>query len=86
MGHNSVINEQNIVGKNPKSDLVSINAYIKCGEILSICSQDIEQKQERSINRGHYYVTNLLRNDRLQCQPRFCQYQCVYKFWSNSID
>ena len=30
---------------NPKLDLVKLNAYIKFGEILSICSQDIEQKQ-----------------------------------------
>ena len=26
---------------NPKLDLVFMNAYIKFGEILSICSQDI---------------------------------------------
>ena len=30
---------------NPNLDLVSINAYTKIGKILSICSQDIEQKQ-----------------------------------------
>ena len=29
---------------NPKLDLVNINAYIKFGEILSVCSQDIERK------------------------------------------
>ena len=28
---------------NPNVDLVNMNAYIKFGEILSICSQDIEQ-------------------------------------------
>ena len=28
---------------NPKLDLVNMNAYIKFGEILSICSQDIER-------------------------------------------
>ena len=30
--------------------LVNINAYIKFGEILSICSQDIEQKS--GVNQG----------------------------------
>ena len=30
---------------NPKLDLVNMNAYIKFGEILSICSKDIERKQ-----------------------------------------
>ena len=29
---------------NPKLDLVNMNAYINFGEILSICSQDIERK------------------------------------------
>ena len=29
----------------PNLDLVSINAYTKFGKILSICSQDIEKKQ-----------------------------------------
>ena len=33
-------------------DLVKNNAYIKFGEILSICSQDIERKQNSVINRG----------------------------------
>ena len=30
---------------NPNIDLVNMNAYVKFGEILSICSQDIEWKQ-----------------------------------------
>ena len=30
---------------NPKLDLVNMNAYIKFGETLSICSQDIERKR-----------------------------------------
>ena len=36
----------------PKLDLVNMNAYIKFGEILSICSQDIEPKQNFGINQG----------------------------------
>ena len=31
---------------NPSLDFVDINAYTKFGEILSICSEDIEQKQK----------------------------------------
>ena len=30
---------------NPKLDLVNMIEYIKFGEILSICSQDIERKR-----------------------------------------
>ena len=30
---------------NPKLDIVNINAYIKFGENQSMCSQDIERKQ-----------------------------------------
>ena len=33
-------------------DLVNINAYIKFGEILSICSQDIERKRNSGVNQG----------------------------------
>ena len=34
-----------MTGNNPKLDHVNMNAYIKFGEILSICSQDIERKR-----------------------------------------
>ena len=37
---------------NPNVDLVNINAYIKFGEILSICSQDIERKQNFGVKQG----------------------------------
>ena len=36
----------------PKLDLVSMIAYIKFGEILSICSQDIKRKRNFDINQG----------------------------------
>ena len=41
-----------IMCNNSNVDLVNINAYIKFGEILSICFQDIERKQNFGINRG----------------------------------
>ena len=34
-----------MTANNHNLDLVNIDAYIKFGEILSICSQDIEWKQ-----------------------------------------
>ena len=37
---------------NPNIDLVNMNAYIKFGEIQSICSQDIGQKQNFDVNQG----------------------------------
>ena len=37
---------------NPNQDLVNINAYAKFGQILSICSQDIERKQNSDLNQG----------------------------------
>ena len=39
---------------NPKLDLVNINAYIKFGEILLICSEDIERKSNSGINQRPY--------------------------------
>ena len=43
-GRNSVKNLQKTTGNNPKLDLVNVDVHTKFGWILSICSQDIEQK------------------------------------------
>ena len=45
---------------NPKLDIVNINAYIKFGEILSICPQDIEKK--RNYDRQNEGMTDLRTN------------------------
>ena len=37
---------------NPELDLVNKNTYIKFGENLSICSQDIERKLDFEVNLG----------------------------------
>ena len=50
MGHNSGSNVPKMTCINPKLDLVDMNAYIKLGEILSICSQDNEQKRNFGLN------------------------------------
>ena len=44
-GHNSVTNLIKRTGHGPNLDPVNINDYIKFDVILSICSQDIEQKR-----------------------------------------
>ena len=49
-GHNSGRNVRKMGVDNPKVDLVNMNAHIEFGEILSISSQDIEQKRNFGIN------------------------------------
>ena len=45
---------------NPKLDLVNINVYIKFGDILSICSQNIERERNfRHISRNITLVQTL---------------------------
>ena len=41
-----------MTGNNPNLDVASINAYIKFGEIISICSQDIERERNSDIIHG----------------------------------
>ena len=41
-----------MTGNKPNIDLVNMNAYIKFGEILSICSQDVQRKQNSDANQG----------------------------------
>ena len=41
-----------MMGNNPKLDLVYVDVHTKFGQILSICSQDIERKQNSDINQG----------------------------------
>ena len=38
---------------NPNVDLVNMNTYLKFGEILSICSQDIGRKRNSGVKKGH---------------------------------
>ena len=41
-----------MICNNPDVDLVNMIAYIKFGENMSICSQDIKSKQNFGINQG----------------------------------
>ena len=47
----------------PKLDLVNMKAYIKFVEILSICSQDIERKQNFGLNQGPWLWYKCVKND-----------------------
>ena len=49
-GRNSVANLQNLTLYIPNLDIISVNVYTKFSSILSIGSQDIEQKQSSDIN------------------------------------
>ena len=51
-GRNSVKILRKMTGNNPKLDLVSVDVHTKFGQILSICSKDIERKQNSDINQG----------------------------------
>ena len=51
-GHKSGTNVRNTKCNIPNVDFVDKNAYIKFGEILSICSQDIERKRNFGVNQG----------------------------------
>ena len=51
-GRNSVKIWQNMMGNNPKLDLVNVGVHTKFGQILSIRSQDIERKRNSDINQG----------------------------------
>ena len=48
-----------MTGNNPHLYIVNIHDYIKFGEILSICSQDIKQKEKNmTLIKGGNFVTN----------------------------
>ena len=51
-GHNSVKILRKMTGNNPNLDLVNVDVHTKFGQILSIRSQDIEQKRNSDINQG----------------------------------
>ena len=51
-GRNSVKILRKMTGNNPKLDLVNVDVHTKFDQILSICSRDIERKQNSDINQG----------------------------------
>ena len=69
---------------NPKLDLVNMNAYIKFGEILSICSQHIEQKHNFGIIKGHNSVTKLQKQNSDINQGSYLCYKSLRKKTGNN--
>ena len=61
------------MGNNPKLDLVNVDVHTKLGQILSICSQDIERKQNSDVNQGPKLRQNFAKNEGQQSQARSCQ-------------
>ena len=51
-GRYSVKILRKMMGNNPKLELVNVDVLTKFGQILSICSQDIERKQNFDVNQG----------------------------------
>ena len=51
-GLNSVKILRKMTGNNPKVDVVNVDVHPKFDQILSICSRDIERKQNSDINQG----------------------------------
>ena len=51
-GRNSVKILGKMRGNNPKLDLVNVDVHTKFGQILSIRSQDNEQKRNSDVNQG----------------------------------
>ena len=51
-GHNSVKILRNMKGYNPKLDFFISDVHTKFGQLLSICYQDIERKQNSDISQG----------------------------------
>ena len=49
---NSVKILRKMTGNNPKLDHVNVDVHTKFGQILSICSRDIERKQNSDVNQG----------------------------------
>ena len=51
-GRNSVKILRKMTGNNPKLDLDNVDVHTKYGQILSICSPDIERKRNSDVNQG----------------------------------
>ena len=84
--HNSVNHLGKLICINPSLDIVNINAYAKFGQNPSIRSEDIERKRNSDVNQGQQLYNKSTKIDAQQSQPRSCQYQCICKIWSNSIN
>ena len=72
-GRNSDANLRKTKIYNTNLDLVTDNVYTNFGLILSIRSQDIEQKTNFDINQGPLLSCQFAKNNNLLYQSRSCQ-------------
>ena len=72
-GHNSIKIWHKMKDNNRKLDLVNVEEHTNFGQILSISSQDIEQKRNSDVNQGPLLRQNFAKNDGQQSQARSCQ-------------
>ena len=63
-GYNSVTNKQNMEDSNPNIYLINIYTFTKFGGILSICPQDIGQKQNSVANQGPLLCYKFVKDSR----------------------
>ena len=72
-GRNSVANLRKTNIYHTNLDLVTDNVYANFGLILSIRSQDIEQKPNFDVNQGPSLCCQFAKNNDLQYQSRSCR-------------
>ena len=53
-----------MTANNPNLDLINEIAYMKFGEVLSICSQDIERKRSSDHSQGPKFWYKFAKNAR----------------------
>ena len=61
-GRNSIKILRKMTGNNPKLDHVNVDVHTIFGQILSIPSQDIEQKRNSDVNQGPQLHQNFAKN------------------------
>ena len=71
-GRNSVENLRKTTIYNTNLDLVTDSVHTNFGLILSIRSQDIEQKPNFDVNKGPKLCCQFAKNNDLQYQSRSC--------------
>ena len=90
-GNDIVTNKQKITGDNSNLDLVNMNAHIKFGEFLSICSHDNKQKRNfgsiKDLNSGTNLRKMTCNNSKLdlvnmKAHIKFCENRSVLKILS----
>ena len=59
-----------MTGDNPKLDHVNVDVHTKFGQILSICSGNIERKRNADVNQGQQLCQNFAKNEGQQSQAR----------------